>query len=77
MFNLFNRASLTPPDNSLGYGATFDTVTSTSAATVTHGMSPDESFNIEFALKSKCPLLAVNRGRGISLETTAVLRKSP
>ena len=52
MFNLFNRANLAPPDNSIGDGAAFGTVTQTIGYyNGAPGIGPGEPFNTQFALK--------------------------
>jgi len=52
MFNLFNRANLAPPDNYLGDGAAFGTVTQTIGFyNCAPGIGPGEPFNTQFALK--------------------------
>ncbi len=52
MFNLFNRTNLAPPDNYLGDGAAFGTITSTLGYSAgAPGIGPGEPFNTQFALK--------------------------
>jgi hypothetical protein len=52
MFNLFNRANLAPPDNSIGDGAAFGTITQTIGYyNGAPGIGPGEPFNTQFALK--------------------------
>ena len=52
MFNLFNRANLAPPDNYLGDGSAFGTITSTIGYyNGAPGIGPGEPFNTQFALK--------------------------
>ncbi len=52
MFNLLNRANLSPPDNSLGDGSSFGTITQTIGYyNGAPGIGPGEPFNTQFALK--------------------------
>jgi hypothetical protein len=52
MFNLFNRANLAPPDNYLGDGSAFGTITQTIGYyNGAPGIGPGEPFNTQFALK--------------------------
>jgi Carboxypeptidase regulatory-like domain len=52
MFNLFNRANLAPPDNSLADGSAFGTITQTIGYyNGAPGIGPGEPFNTQFALK--------------------------
>jgi hypothetical protein len=52
MFNLFNRGNFAPPDNYLGDGAAFGTITSTIGYyNGAPGIGPGEPFNTQFALK--------------------------
>ncbi len=52
MFNLFNRANLAPPDNSIADGSAFGTITSTIGYyNGAPGIGPGEPFNTQFALK--------------------------
>lgn len=52
MFNLFNRANLAPPDNYLGDGAAFGTITQTIGFyNGAPGIGPGEPFNTQLALK--------------------------
>ena len=52
MFNLFNRANLAPPDNSIGDGSAFGTITQTIGYyNGAPGIGPGEPFNTQFALK--------------------------
>jgi hypothetical protein len=52
MFNLFNRANYAPPDNYLGDGAAFGTITQTIGYyNGAPGIGPGEPFNTQFALK--------------------------
>ena len=52
MFNLFNRANLAPPDDSVGDGAAFGTITQTIGYyNGAPGIGPGEPFNTQFALK--------------------------
>jgi len=52
MFNLFNRANLAPPDNYLGDGSAFGTITQTIGYyNGAPGLGPGEPFNTQFALK--------------------------
>jgi hypothetical protein len=52
MFNLFNRANLAPPDNYIGDGSAFGTITSTIGYyNGAPGIGPGEPFNTQFALK--------------------------
>jgi hypothetical protein len=52
MFNLFNRANLAPPDNSLGDGSAFGTITQTIGYyDGAPGIGPGEPFNVQLALK--------------------------
>jgi len=52
MFNLFNRANYAPPDNYIGDGAAFGTITSTIGYyNGAPGIGPGEPFNTQFALK--------------------------
>jgi hypothetical protein len=52
MFNLFNRTNLAPPDNSIGDGSSFGTITSTIGYyNGAPGIGPGEPFNTQFALK--------------------------
>jgi hypothetical protein len=52
MFNLFNRANLAPPDNQLGDGAAFGTVTTTIGNyNGAPGIGPGEPFNTQLGAK--------------------------
>jgi hypothetical protein len=52
MFNLFNRANLAPPDNYIGDGAAFGTITQTIGFyNGAPGIGPGEPFNTQLALK--------------------------
>lgn len=52
MFNLFNRANLAPPDNYLGDGSAFGTITQTIGFyNGAPGIGPGEPFNTQIALK--------------------------
>jgi hypothetical protein len=52
MFNLFNRANYAPPDNYLGDGSAFGTITQTIGFyNGAPGIGPGEPFNTQFALK--------------------------
>ena len=52
MFNVFNRANLAPPDNALGDGSSFGTITTTIGYyNGAPGIGPGEPFNTQIALK--------------------------
>ena len=52
MFNIFNRANLAPPDNYLGDGSAFGTITQTIGFyNGAPGIGPGEPFNTQIALK--------------------------
>lgn len=52
MFNLFNRANLSPPDNYLADGSAFGTITQTIGYySGAPGIGPGEPFNTQFGLK--------------------------